>query len=228
MQINSRPQRGFKGAFMKRFVLVLALLAVGTLVFAQVNLDEFSFVGGKWEITADRLYQNDEKARLAKTNIKAPQEGAMLYEFEARYEGGAEDGHGGFGLHIFVNNPFDRVSWGAAQSILLWLNYDENPINKEIHKGFSGQVYRSINNSTMELIQSFDLNEFIELLTEENLAEPVPFKIIVDGNTGEIQIFDPTTNDGSYYQFFIDKKLLPLKGDWVVLRTNGMKMSFTN
>ena len=103
---------------MKRLVLVLALFAVGTLVFAQVDLPEHRFVSGRWFISGQRLYQTDESARLAKVNIRAPQEGIMYYEFEARYEGGAEDGHGGFGLHIFVDAAYNNVSWGAGQSYL--------------------------------------------------------------------------------------------------------------
>jgi hypothetical protein len=209
-------------------VLVMALLAAGTLVFAQVNLPEHNFVSGRWNVSGGRLYQNDETARLAKVNIRAPQEGAMIYEFDARYEGGAEDGHGGFGLHIFVDNSFDNVSWGAGHSYLLWLNYDEKPINSAIHAGLSAQIYRSSSNSVMELIESFDLNEFADLLTEENLSEPVPFKIIADGNTGVVQIYDPTMLDDSYYEINLDRRYLPLKGNWAVLRTNGIRMSFSN
>jgi len=208
-------------------VLVLALLAVGTLVFAQVNLPEHRFVSGRWAISGDRLYQNDENARLAKVNIRAPQEGIMIYEFDARYEGGAEDGHGGFGFHVFVDAPFNNVSWGAGQSYLIWLNYDEKPLNRNIPVGLSAQIYRSISNSQMELLQSFNLNEYADLLTYENLADPIPFKIIVNGNTGEVQVYDPTLNNEYYYVLNLGNRTR-LKGDWVVLRTNGMRMSFSN
>jgi len=214
--------------FMKRMALVLALLAVGTLVFAQVDLPEHYFVGGKWIVTGQRLYQNDATAGLAKMNVRAPQSGAMVYEFDARYEGGAEDGHGGFGLHIFVDDAYNQVSWGAGNSYLLWLNYDEKPLDKAIPAGLSAQVYRSRTNSQMDLVGSFDLNEYIDLLTYDDLSAPVPFKIIADGNTGEIRVYDPTVDDDSYYyEFNVDKKDLPLRGNWVVLRTNGIKLSFS-
>jgi hypothetical protein len=160
-------------------------------------------------------------------NIRAPQSGAMVYEFDARYEGGAEDGHGGFGLHIFVDTPYNDVSWGAGNSYLLWLNYDENPLDKAIPAGFSAQIYRSKTNSQMDLVESFDLNGFADLVTSEDLSAIVPFKIIVDGNTGEVQVYDPTATDDSYYVFYLDRKDLPLKGDWAVLRTNGVKLSFS-
>ena len=213
---------------MKRMVLVLALLAAGTLVFAQVNLPEHRFVSGRWAVSGQRLYQNDETARLAKVNIRVPQQGAMIYEFDARYEGGAEDGHGGFGLHIFVDAAYDNVSWGAGTSYLLWLNYDENPLNKDIPAGLSAQVYRSRTNSVMDLVGSFDLNAYDDLLTYENLSKPVPFKIIANGNTGEVQVYDPTLTDGTYYVIDLDRRDLPLRGNWVVLRTNGIKLSFSD
>jgi hypothetical protein len=211
---------------MKKTITVFGLLLFGALVFGQANLPEYDFVSGNWELTEDSLYQHDADASLAKVNINIPQEDAMIYEFQALYEGGAEDGHGGFGLHLFVDKPHAQESWGAGKSYLLWLNYDENPGNTEIPAGLSAQLYRSYSNSRMDLVQSFDLNDYAELLTEDNLTTPIPFKFIVDGNSGEIQVYDPVTNDGSYFVLNVEENL-PLKGDWLVLRTNGMKMSFT-
>jgi hypothetical protein len=157
-------------------------------------------------------------------NIRVPQSGPMLYEFDARYEGGAEDGQGGFGLHIFVDSAYNSASWGAGNSYLLWLNYDEKPISKGIHKGLSGQIYRSYTNSRMDLVQSFDLNSYAEQFTDEVLAYPVHFRIYVDPNSGEVRVYDPAEPD-SYYALNVK---LPSRGNWVVLRTNGVKMSFTN
>jgi hypothetical protein len=212
---------------MKRIALVMLLLAAGTVLYAQVNVDEYRFVSGNWAITGNRLYQNDAAARLAKMNIRVPQSEPMLYEFDARYEGGAEDGQGGFGLHIFVDSAYNSASWGAGNSYLLWLNYDEKPVSKGIHKGLSAQIYRSYTNSRMDLVQSFDLNHYADQLTDENLAYPVHFKIYADPNSGEIRVYDPTEPD-SYYVLNVNRRDLPLKGNWVVLRTNGMRMSFTN
>ncbi len=109
----------------------------------------------------------------------------------------------------------------------MWLNYDENPENKEIPAGLSAQLYRSYTDSRMDLIQSFDLNEYAGLLTEETLSASIPFKIVVDGNSGEIHVYDPAGDGNSYFVLNIGENL-PLKGDWVVLRTNGMKLSFAN
>ena len=212
---------------MKRFILFLLVLGVGVSLFAQVQLPEHHFAAGSWSIVGDRLYQNNAVAGLAKVNIRIPQSGPMIYEFDARYEGGAEDGHGGFGLHIFADNVYHGPSWGSGTSYLLWLNYDEKPITKGIPAGFSAQVYRSNSNSEMDLVESVDLNEYAYLITDENLAYPVPFTIWADGNTGEVRIYDPTdpTLD-NYFYVYLDRKYLPLRGNWISLRTNGMKMSF--
>ncbi|MDR2953021.1 MAG: hypothetical protein LBU82_07240 [Treponema sp.] len=212
---------------MKKFVLFLMVLGLGAALFAQVNLPEHYFAGGNWALSGSRLYQNDAKAGLAKMNLRARQSGPMIYEFNARYEGGAEDGHGGFGLHIFADNVVNRVSWGSGTSLLLWLNYDEKPINRGIPRGLSAQVYRSTSNSAMDLIESVDLNRYANLLTYDNLSTPIPFTIWADGNTGEVRVYDPTDANGSYYYYYVDKKYLPLRGNWVSLRTNGMKLSFS-
>ena len=214
---------------MKKLMLTLVLITSGLVVYAQIKLPEHYPISGKWSEKDGRLYQNDEKARLAKVNIPVVQNSpAMIYEFDARYEGGAEDGHGGFGLHLFVDAAHGGESWGAGHSYLLWLNYDENPRNKNIQPGLSAQIYRSYSNSWMELVESFDLNRYAEFLTDEYLSRPVSFKIIVDARTGEIRIYNPVDNNLSYYVLKMDKSVLPIKGDWVVLRTNGMRMSFAS
>ena len=217
----------FKELYMKRFVLFILITGIVMPVFAQAEVPEYTFASGSWRFTGPRLYQNNANARLAKVNFKAPQSGIMLYNFNVRYEGGAEDGHGGFGIHIFVDNALNRASWGAGKSWLLWLNYDKRPLSKDIPAGLSAQIYRSINNSRMELINSIPLTGYERFLTKENLASPISFRIIANGDTGEVRIYDPTDPDNrKYLYFFIDKRDLPLKGGFVALRTNGIKLSF--
>jgi hypothetical protein len=211
---------------MKRFIFFLLVSGVtATTLFAQIDLPEHEFAVGSWSIVGDRVYQNDETEALAKANLKIPQSGAMLYEFDVRYEGGAEDGHGGLGIHIFADQTIKRPSWGVGKSWLLWLNYDEHPKDSKIPVGLSGQVYRSISNTTMELVYNVDLNNYDSFLNDDFLSEPVHFKIYANGNTGEVRIYDPTEED-KYYGFTIDEKYLPLKGDWVAVRTNRAKFSF--
>jgi hypothetical protein len=212
---------------MKRLAFLMIGIGLTVSLFAQVQLPEYQFASGNWGFIGSRLYQNDTGARLAKVNLKVPQSGAMIYEFNARYEDGVQDGHGGFGLHIFTDSAYNSASWGAGRSYLLWLNYDEAPITEGIPRGFSAQVYKSISNSQMELVESVNLNQYLPLLTWENLASPVPFRIWVNGDTGEVRVYDPSDPDlSNYYYFYIDRKDLPLKGDWVALRTNGIKLSF--
>ena len=212
---------------MKRLVFFVLVVGIAMSLFAQADVPETSFASGNWGFVGPRLYQNDAAARLAKVNLRVPQSGPMIYEFNARYEGGAEDGHGGFGLHIFIDNAYNSASWGAGSSYLLWLNYDEAPYTTGIPAGFSAQVYRSTTNSRMDLVESVSLDEYLPLLTEENLSGSIPFKIEANGDTGEIRVYDPTDPElNNYYYFFIDRKDLPLRGNWAALRTNGMKVSF--
>ncbi|MDR2446215.1 MAG: hypothetical protein LBD58_02825 [Treponema sp.] len=213
---------------MKRFILFLLASGMTATVFAQVDLPEHQFAVGTWEIIEGRVFQKDAAARLAKANVKAPQSGAMLYEFDVRYESGLEDGQGGFGVHIFADTVISEPSWGVGKSWLLWLNYDKIPLkNSGIQAGLSGQVYRSINDSAMELVQSVDLNHYEPLFTQDGAPNLVSFKIYANGDTGEIRVYDPTDSTGAnYYYFTIDKKYLPLTGDWVAFRTNGVSLSF--
>jgi hypothetical protein len=212
---------------MKRFVLCFLVLGMSVSLFAQTQLPEHRFAAGNWSFIGSRLYQNDGRAGLAKMNVRVPQSGPMLYEFNARYEGGAEDGHGGLGLHVFVDSAFNGPSWGAGTSYLLWLNYDEKPISPQIPRGLSAQVYRSRSNSAMDLVESVDLNQYSYTLTNDNLAQPVPFKIEVNGDTGEVRVYNPIDpNLADYYYFYVNTRDIPLKGNWVALRTNGMKLSF--
>ena len=213
---------------MKRFILFILVLGVGVSLFAQIQLPEHQFAtgSGSWNFIGDRLYQNDARSGLAKMNVRVPQSGPMIYEFNVRYEAGIEDGHGGFGIHLFADGVNNIASWGSGVSYLLWLNYDANPVTRGFPRGFTAQIYKSFSNSRMEVVDSFDLNEYANLLTYENCqANPVPAKIWVDGNSGEVRVYDPTDPAGEYYFYFY----LPernLRGSWVSLRTNGLRLSF--
>jgi hypothetical protein len=207
---------------MKRLILVVLVLGVGASLFAQVP--DYRIASGQWRFQGDRLYQNDTGAPLAKVNFQVPQSGPMIYEFNARYEDAPRKTHAGFGIHIFANDVIHSVSWGSGTSYLLWLNYDENPITLDIPKGLSAQVYRSISNSQMDLVESVDLNEYVDLV-DQYLSSQIPVKIWANGDTGEVRVYDPTVPALDYYFYFY----LPtkgLKGNWVSLRTNDLKASF--
>jgi hypothetical protein len=224
---------------MKRLVFLLLTLGLAASLFAQIQPTFATGANsGNWSVFGGRYYQNDAKAPLAKATLRVPQSGPMAYEFNVRYEDGLQDGHGGFGIHIFGDSVVNRPTWGSGSSYLLWLNYDENnpatpdarhgnPNGKVIYRGLSAQVYRSYSNSYMELVESIDLNAYVNIITWEDLAYPIPFKIEVNGTTGEVRVYDPADIDLiDYYYFYIDKKSVPLKGNFLTVRTNGLKLSF--
>jgi len=213
---------------MKRLILLLLVMGIAASLFAQV-LPTHQFASGSWGLSGSRLYQNDANARLAKVNMQIPQSGPMQYPFNIRYEGGLEDGHGGFGIHIFVDNAFNGASWGAGRSYLLWLNYDERPIaGSGIPYGLSAQVYKSISNSQMDLLGSFPLDEYTAYLVRSGiLTQTIPINLMVNGNTGEVRLYDPTDPTGNFYFYFnLPQSDLPLRGNWISIRTNGLKASF--
>jgi hypothetical protein len=208
---------------MKRLVLFLMLLGVGISLFAQVQLPEHYYASGRWNFVGNRLYQNDVKERLAKVNMRIPQSGPMIYEFDARYEDGE---WGGFGIHIFTDEVYHKASWGSGVSYLLWLNYDENPITAGIPRGLSAQVYRSYSSSQMDLVESIPLPQYENALMN-NLGEAILFTIWANGNTGEVRVYDPTDSSmESYFYFYMDRSDVPMRGNWISLRTNGLKLSF--
>ena len=208
---------------MKRLILLVLVLSLSLPLFAQVPEHQFATGSGNWGFVGPRLNQNDANARLAKTNFRVPQSGPMIYEFNVRYIDGIEDGHGGFGIHVFADNVINRASWGSGNSWLFWLNYDENPLSRDIPRGFSAQIYRSTSQVNMELVESFDLNEFVDFLTYEIWSNPVSGRIWVNGDTGEVRVYDPTDLD-FYFYFYLPAR--GLRGDWVSLRTNGLSLSF--
>ena len=201
-------------------VLVLSLLSIVPLF--SLSSSDFGFAEGDWTILGNRLYQKDIKAGMARVDIPAPQAGMMVYEFNVRYEDGAEDMHAGFGIHLFVDKPAKGKAWGNGKSYLLWLNYDENP--KEITKGLSAQIYKSLTNSRMELLADIDLNDYVYLLTEDLLDMVIPVKMVVNGFNGDVKIYDPT--DPSYVYKFNIGNTAPLTGKYMSLRSNSMGISF--
>ncbi|MBU0935985.1 MAG: hypothetical protein KKI09_07000 [Spirochaetes bacterium] len=210
---------------LKVVLSVMVLIGFLSPVFSQNSLPDYNFASGTWNFIGSRLHQEDEKAGLAKLNIHVPQNSKMIYSFNARYESGAEDGHAGFGVHLFADTVHPKASWGNGESWLLWLNYDEKPVSPDIPAGFSAQVYRSRSHSRMDLVQTIDLNQFGNLITSEILAQPIPIRIWLDGETGEVRIYDPI-DQSYYYYFYLESDGLPLRGDWIALRTNGVHLSF--
>ena len=215
----------------KSLAFLVILLVLGAIAYAQsvVFYQDFSTSvtlpksQGDWRIRGGRLYQNDAEERLAKMNVMARQSGEMQYEFNVRYENGAQDLMGGFGIHVFVNNPWDGKSWGNGDSFLLWLNYDPAPTYGP--KGFTAQVYRSTSATKMEIVGHFDLNDYAYLLSTENLGGVIPVRLKINGATGSVWVESPM-QPGYGWSFSLGTSLGT--GNYVALRTNNLAASFDN
>ncbi len=208
---------------MKKVVIVATLIMLGGVVCADGHL-KFGSPEGDWGVRNKGLFQKDADAPRAKTWVRVFQDGSMNYEFIMKYEGGAEDGHGGVGIHILSDTMPVGKSWGMGDSWLLWLNYDTSPISSDIPEGLSAQVYKSSSDSDMELIDSISLRD-IEPLAVRYLYSEIPVKLTYVASLGRILIADPRGKTAGWY---ID---LPggqnETGQYVAVRTNGVRISFT-
>ena len=207
----------------KMFVLVLLLLVFIIAQSFSLSPSVFKYAYGEWDIVGNRLVQNDLDSGMARVDVPYPQVGISEYQFNVQYKnGGADDGHAGFGIHIFVDKPAPGKAWGNGDSYLLWMNYDENA--KGITKGLSAQVYKSLNHSQMDLVADFDLNKYSDLISEANADFVLPVKMIVNGISGDVKVYDPT-NPAYVYTFNLGNKS-PIDGNYVSLRTNSASFSF--
>jgi len=207
----------------KLFLLAVLMSLVMILPIYSLTPSDFHYAYGHWNVVGDRLVQSDVKAGMARVDIPFPQAGIVTYQFNVRYEtGGLSDMHAGFGIHIFVDKPAKGKAWGNGKSYLLWLNYDKNA--KNITKGLSAQVYKSLSNSKMKLVADIDLNKFAYLLSANNLHVVVPVKMTVNGFNGDVKIYDPT--DPTWVYVFNLGNRAPLTGKYISLRTNSASFSF--
>ena len=211
---------------MKKTALLLCLICtMVVLPLAAIDVYSPMVEWGDWEMRGGRLYQNDTQTSSSRAHYAVEQDGKMLYEFNVRYEGGGiEDMHGGFGIHIFVDKPSKGFAWGSGDSYLLWLNYDADPAGSDIPAGLSAQIYKSKTNATMNLLQSVSLKDYEYLLTNANMDEKLPIKLLVDGATGDAWIYSPL--DPAYRWKFNLGNSRPLSGKYVSLRTNSLGVSF--
>ena len=183
---------------MKKVALIFAalLLLLPLMVSAQVIVDDdFSTLGewvpgyGEWGIRGGMLVQRDTDTGLARIDrMVAPPgvvpSGEFEIAFKVRYEAGgfesqaallAQQLHGGFGIHVGVENPpLGRVAWGAGNSYLLWLNLDtrvETAMDAREHLGFRAQVYESVKNSEMDLAPGSNI-DIIAALNAAGIPAP--------------------------------------------------------
>lgn len=213
-----------------RRVMIVSLLFVCALVVSvsaqtvaiHVPNGAVSPSYGGWVGMNGRLYQNEADNPLAKVNFQVPQSGTMEYQFNVRYQGGFQDQKGGFGIQVFVDSAFHGKSWGDGHSYLLWLNYDQNASYGG--SGFRAQVYKSASPTDMTILPNYDISLNPQILHQYATSTIVPVKIIVNGNTGNVKVYDPTTSTPYYYEFTLPTP--PGTGNYVALRTNSLSVSF--
>lgn len=208
---------------MKKVILILICLSVvfSTSVFADSMKVKASY--GDWKVSSYQI-ASDSDSSMAKANVYAPQNGTMVYEFNARYLDGLQDGQGGFGIHVFVDKPAPGKAWGEGESYLLWVNYDEKPVNSSTPKGLSAQIYKSENDYRMNLVESFSLAA-LEPIIEKSMHLALPVKLVIDGKTGMAKIYDPFNKELAYtFKLSSDT---PMKGNYVSVRTNSLSVAFT-
>jgi hypothetical protein len=230
----------------KVLVLVAALGLISASAFGNEMYGyEYFDAAGNWRLSnnGQGFGQYDATQPLAKLNVSNAQllkaglltikpDGTYSYHFAVSYEGGLrEDGHGGFGIHFFVPTSsilHDRASWGSGNSLLFWLNYDEAPLaNSGIPKGLSFELYKSFSNSYMELAAAVDLNYLLAGDTswmKDYQSYWVDLTININPTTGAVVV-----DNGNYFRFTytIPASLLPLSGDWLTLRSNGMQVAYS-
>ena len=208
---------------MNRLMLVAIITAAAVSGFSR-EAEMFGTPEGDWSIEGGRLVQENSGAPRAKAWMQILQEGSVVYEFTMSYEGGAEDGHGGVGIHILANSIPQGDSWGMGDSWLLWLNYDEAPTAPGVPRGLSAQLYKSQSDTTMEIVETVSLRS-LEPFLADVLDSEIPIKLTFLADRGEVFITDPLgTGDGWYVE-------LPgsagKSGRYAAIRTNGMRVSFS-
>ncbi len=225
-------------------VLILILLVVPAFLFGDMvkvyetfdspYLSNWIKVSGDWAVVNGRLVQRDVNEKMAMITIPVKQSGKMLYEFDFKYLKGAEDDYAGFGIHICVNNPSRKRSWGNGQSVLGWITWDPK------HYGSPGlfiQVYKSYSSVDMGLFPGLfpSKNPLVsgdmypvkeEYLNPEYLDYTIPVKLMVDTSTGKGRFYDPTDPDRYYYSFDLGQPIGP--GNYFTFRTNSVSVSIDN
>jgi hypothetical protein len=241
---------------MKKVAVIFAalLMLLPLVVSAQSIVDDgFESLGewvpghGEWGIRGGMLIQRDTRTGLARIDRQVPQEGEIEISFQVRYEAGGfrdenalrnQQLHGGFGIHVGVDNaPLRRVAWGAGESYLLWLNLDtrqETRANAPEHFGFRGQVYESTSHTVMNVtpwnvdiqaeLAEAGINLSIEDL-DQFIGTLVPIRIRVNYNSGRIMVNDPTAPT---IWFYFDVEPAVLRGGYMSLRTNSLALSFSD
>ena len=191
-------------------------------------------VSGNWKVMQGRLVQTNAKEKMAMITIPVNQSGVILYEFDVKYVSGGADDYAGFGIHINVNKPSMKRSWGNGRSLLGWVTWDPK------HYGYPGgfiHIYDSKGATNMGLstrvFPSSDIMKYGDMLPiarqylkTRYLNYKIPVKIRIDTRTGRGRIYDPFAPDKYFYRFSLGGALRP--GDYFTFRTNSVSVSIDN
>ncbi|MCD6399383.1 hypothetical protein J7L85_01170 [candidate division WOR-3 bacterium] len=202
--------------------------------FDNPSLPGWMKVSGNWQVINGRLVQTDVNEKMAMITIPVHQSGKILYQFDFKYVKGAEDDYAGFGIHICVNNPSKKRSWGNGKSVLGWITWDPK------HYGYPGlfvQVYKSDSSTDMVLFPELFPNPSPlvagdmypirdEYLNPDYLNYTIPVKILIDTKTGKGKFYDPANPDKYYFSFDLGVPIGP--GDYFSFRTNSVSVSIDN
>jgi hypothetical protein len=223
--------------------LILCMFVSAGLMAQAAAADRLAAPGawkpasGAWKAAGDTYAQTDLAAGMARADRELPLSGVMQLEFDVMYSGGgfrdaaaARRGryHGGFGIHIGVDRPNPKTSWGNGKSYLLWLNLDSQVPEQSEHYGLRAQVYDSASAARMELVKKLNievlpLREVLPLLAQVPNRK-VHIRLVINTDTGELRFYDPF-DAGRYYFFYLEPKRL--KGRFISLRTNKLGVDFS-
>lgn len=128
-------------------------------------------VVGRWRLSEETALQHDGKSLFAKLVVPLFQTAKPVrYSFSARSDG---SGWVGFGLHIFVDQPAARWSYGSGKSLLVWFTSDPGRYGDERTRL---QLYRSENDIDMRLLR--------ETIVPESIFKTNAVSIDMDPKTG--------------------------------------------
>ena len=216
------------GKRMKRLTVLicLLLLIVPAFLFSQ-DLGSWKAAYGDWRMMGGRLAQMSTRAGMAQAYMPIRQSGIVQYEFDVRYIDGGADQFAGFGVHVGIDRPHPRKSWGNGRSFLLWLTYDPKVYGGA---GLYAQAYKSVNSSTMNLLHAAKAYPipadrlqgiYVNWLSQYLL----PVKIRVNYDTGWVKVWDPIIPN-YFYRFWLGESIR--NGAHISVRTNSVAASFGN
>ncbi len=213
---------------MKRVTLFICLLLLMAPLFGfSQDLGPWKAAYGNWKMVGERLSQFSTKAGMAQAYMYLPQSGLMQYEFDIKYLDGCQDAYAGVGVHVGIDKPHSRKSWGNGKSFLLWLTYDPAAYGGW---GVYAQAYKSIKHSIMDMIHRGDAyaipaGYYKDIQLSKLDWYILPVKIIIDYNTGWVKVYDPTRAN-YYYKFSLGGPIR--NGAYLSVRTNSLAASFGN